>query len=95
MKKMSEERIKTKLSQKITDSRRLKFLELYLTPGTKYFNNGYQSAIKAGFTITRFNTKEWHRGRLIRHDRFQYRLGAYWQLCDQLALPEEGYLNYK
>ncbi|MBB1531273.1 hypothetical protein HG463_001195 [Candidatus Saccharibacteria bacterium] len=50
MKKMSEERIKTKLSQKITDSRRLKFLELYLTPGTKYFNNGYQSAIKAGFT---------------------------------------------
>lgn len=47
---MSEERIKTKLSQKITDSRRLKFLELYLTPGTKYFNNGYQSAIKAGFT---------------------------------------------
>ena len=50
MKKMSEERIKTKLSQKITDSRRLKFLELYLTPGTKYFNNGYQSAIKAGFS---------------------------------------------
>ena len=50
MKKMSEERIKTKLSQKITDSRRLKFLELYLTPGTIYFNNGYRSAIKAGFT---------------------------------------------
>ena len=50
MKKMSEERIKAKLSEKITDSRRLKFLELYLTPGTKYFNNGYQSAIKAGFT---------------------------------------------
>ena len=47
---MSEERIKTKLSQKITDSRRLKFLELYLTPGTIYFNNGYRSAIKAGFT---------------------------------------------
>lgn len=50
MKKMSEERIKAKLSEKITDSRRLKFLELYLTPGTKYFNNGYQSAIKAGFS---------------------------------------------
>lgn len=50
MKKMSKEKIKTKLSEKITDSRRLKFLELYLTPGTKYFNNGYQSAIKAGFS---------------------------------------------
>lgn len=50
MKNPSELKIKTKLSQKITDSRRLKFLELYLTPGTKYFNNGYQSAIKAGFT---------------------------------------------
>lgn len=50
MKKISEGKIKDKLSKKITDSRRLKFLELYLTPGTKYFNNGYQSAIKAGFT---------------------------------------------
>ena len=50
MKKNSEDKIKDKLSKKITDSRRLKFLELYLTPGTKYFNNGYQSAIKAGFT---------------------------------------------
>lgn len=52
MKKITEAKIKTKLSGKITDSRRLKFLELYLTPGTKYFNNGYQSAIKAGFTET-------------------------------------------
>lgn len=50
MKKISEGKIKDKLTKKITDSRRLKFLELYLTPGTKYFNNGYQSAIKAGFT---------------------------------------------
>lgn len=50
MKKISEDKIKDKLTKKITDSRRLKFLELYLTPGTKYFNNGYQSAIKAGFT---------------------------------------------
>jgi hypothetical protein len=50
MKNPSELKIKGKLSRKITDSRRLKFLELYLTPGTKYFNNGYQSAIKAGFT---------------------------------------------
>ena len=50
MKNPSENKIKEKLSKKITDSRRLRFLELYLTPGTKYFNNGYQSAIKAGFT---------------------------------------------
>lgn len=50
MKKISEGKIKDKLSKKIADSRRLKFLELYLTPGTKYFNNGYQSAIKAGFS---------------------------------------------
>ena len=42
-------KIKKKLSSDITDVRRLKFLELYLTPGTKYFNNGYQSAIAAGF----------------------------------------------
>nr|DAY17281.1 MAG TPA: hypothetical protein [Caudoviricetes sp.] len=50
MKSPSENKIKEKLSKKITDSRRLRFLELYLTPGTKYFDNGYQSAIKAGFT---------------------------------------------
>ena len=45
-----KETISKKLSKKITDVRRLRFLELYLTPGTKYFNNGYQSALKAGFT---------------------------------------------
>lgn len=63
MKKISEGKIKDKLSKKITDSRRLKFLELYLTPGTKYFNNGYQSAIKAGFAentaITILNRYKW------------------------------------
>lgn len=63
MKKISEGKIKDKLSKKITDSRRLKFLELYLTPGTKYFNNGYQSAIKAGFSentaVTILNKYKW------------------------------------
>nr|DAO33376.1 MAG TPA: hypothetical protein [Caudoviricetes sp.] len=63
MKKISEGKIKDKLSKKIADSRRLKFLELYLTPGTKYFNNGYQSAIKAGFSentaVTILNKYKW------------------------------------
>ena len=63
MKKISEGKIKDKLSKRITDSRRLKFLELYLTPGTKYFNNGYQSAIKAGFSentaVTILNKYKW------------------------------------
>lgn len=63
MKKISEGKIKDKLSKKITDSRRLKFLELFLTPGTKYFNNGYQSAIKAGFSentaVTILNKYKW------------------------------------
>ena len=63
MKKISEGKIKDKLSKKITDSRRLKFLELYLTPGTKYFNNGYQSAIKAGYSentaVTILNKYKW------------------------------------
>lgn len=63
MKKISEGKIKDKLSKKITDSRRLKFLELYLTPSTKYFNNGYQSAIKAGFSentaVTILNKYKW------------------------------------
>ena len=63
MKSPSENKIKEKLSKKITDSRRLRFLELYLTPGTKYFNNGYQSAIKAGFAentaITILNKYKW------------------------------------
>lgn len=63
MKKISEGKIKDKLSKKITDSRRLKFLELYLTPDTKYFNNGYQSAIKAGFSentaVTILNKYKW------------------------------------
>lgn len=63
MKKISEGKIKDKLTKKITDSRRLKFLELYLTPGTKYFNNGYQSAIKAGFSentaVTILNKYKW------------------------------------
>ena len=63
MKKISEDKIKDKLSKRITDSRRLKFLELYLTPGTKYFNNGYQSAIKAGFSentaVTILNKYKW------------------------------------
>lgn len=40
---------KTKSKKIVTDVRRLKFLELYLTPGTEYFNNAYQSALKAGY----------------------------------------------
>lgn len=31
------------------DPRQLEFLRLYLTPGTKYFSNALQSALKAGY----------------------------------------------
>lgn len=40
----------TKTSQKIQDPRQAEFLRLYLTPGTKYFNNALQSGLKAGYT---------------------------------------------
>lgn len=40
---------KTKTSEKL-DIRQLTFLKLYLTPGTKYFSNALQSALKAGFS---------------------------------------------
>jgi hypothetical protein len=34
----------------IEDPRQTAFLRLYLTPGTKYFNNALQSGLKAGYT---------------------------------------------
>lgn len=36
-------------SNKIQDPRQAAFLQLYLTPGTMYFNNALQSALKAGY----------------------------------------------
>lgn len=36
-------------SSKIQDPRQAEFLRLYLTPGTDYFNNALQSALKAGY----------------------------------------------
>lgn len=38
------------ISNQKLDIRQLMFLKLYLTPGTKYFSNALQSAIKAGFS---------------------------------------------
>jgi hypothetical protein len=32
------------------DPRQVEFLRLYLTPGTEYFNNALQSALKAGYS---------------------------------------------
>ncbi len=40
----------TKVSQTLPDPRQLEFLRLYMTPGTDYFNNALQSALKAGYT---------------------------------------------
>lgn len=37
-------------NSKIQDPRQATFLKLYLTPGTMYFNNALQSALKAGYT---------------------------------------------
>lgn len=37
-------------SNKLQDPRQLEFLKLYLTPGTKYFNNALQSGLSAGYT---------------------------------------------
>ena len=47
---MAKAKIKEKPKRSLPDLRKLKFLELYFTPGTKYFNNGLQSALKAGFS---------------------------------------------
>lgn len=35
---------------KLQDPRQLEFLRLYITPGTKYFNNALQSGLKAGYS---------------------------------------------
>jgi len=43
---------KQKKSSKIQDPKQAIFLKLYLTPGTPYFNNALQSALKAGYTQT-------------------------------------------
>lgn len=34
----------------LQDPRQFAFLQLYLTPGTKYFNNALQSGLKAGYS---------------------------------------------
>ena len=34
----------------IDDPRQLKFIKLYLTPGTRYFNNALQSGLAAGYS---------------------------------------------
>lgn len=37
------------MAKVINDPKQMEFLRLYLTPGTAYFNNALQSALKAGY----------------------------------------------
>lgn len=46
-KSTSKAKLKTSLKQ---DARQMRFLELYLTPGTRFFSSAYASAIEAGFS---------------------------------------------
>lgn len=41
---------KQRTASKVVDQRQLQFIKLYFTPGTKFFNNALQSAMKAGYT---------------------------------------------
>lgn len=38
------------MTKVVEDKRQVMFLRLYLTPGTKYFNNALQSGLKSGYS---------------------------------------------